>query len=1403
MKKLLSLSLVLMCLLVSTKLSAIEVIDSRPDYSGGTYEEYTMDMKVKVLGGYVSIKRHYGQDGWLLHPNWQSLKFYDAAENKIVLAEYYQDPANTHADLIIGEIKRERYVYKPLSSQNKSTFRDQYDPSKSIVKTETGYRWESRTGDWIEYDQYGVAQKYGNKNDVTVTLVRDEKNRVKAIQDHFGSQVITIDYSVANQITVTDYDNRTLIYHGSFPFISKVTDVRGNDWQYEYTEIKGKKYLSKKIDPENRETTIGHELVPGSVQTIITGDDNPTWTLEEYTDPDTGETVVRERMVESDSSASRSQFVPAMVMFTHLIYDDGARVDFKYYYNQQTKTYSSVSKTSDGIHRDQWFGPDGKLKRSSVGGKLLFTRAESQDGSKSIRVDAEGRKVTTHYDQWEKPTKIVAADGSTTTYSYHPQFSYPVEIIDARGVKTTNEFDAKGNLIRVTRAKGSGNERITEFEYDAYGQVKLVRQVGNAVTDTAETIFDYDDYGNIIKVTDQEGFEKLYHEYNALGQAAKFTDGRKKVWSFVYDNAGNLKERSSPLGFKNTFVYDKVNNLKETTDAESNPSSFIYDVRNRLTTATNALEETYEIRYALDGMPKEAINREGHKTLLQYDLQRRLKSVNNEEGLFTEYHYKNEDSHALSDLDSIITTNGKVKFQLDQRGRIVQQTQASLDESLLLATKFEFDAISNVTKVTDARTHSSKYVYNEHNELVKIINALDHIIELEYDARGNLITVIDPKLSTTRYEYDKRGLRTAEYRPMGEKTTYQYDEDGNLTRVIDAKGQVIEYVYDDNLRMEKENLYLTETSEQPEKTITYNYNKNGVMTGYDDGVTSAVFSVDELSRVKSVTTNYGPFSKTHSYSYHKDGEVASFTNAENITSSYSYDKANRLKLIGISGHGSVSFNQYQGYSPTEIVYPGGIKVTHDYDGIGRLKTKAVDDPAGNDLQNENYHYDEVSNITSKSTDDGEYQYTYDEINRLINANQPQPLQNRSYQYDEVGNRIGTEIEGQNWDYNANHELLGYGLTDTKTVFEYDANGSTIKKTDANGIEEYIYNIAGRLVEVQRNGESVAKYYYDPFGRRLYKEVSGNRTYFLYSNEGLSGEYDNSGTAIRSYQYFPNHYWGTKPLALIENGEAYFYQHDQLGTPNLLTSKTGETQWKGMVDAYGEVHTSVSSINNPLRFPGQVQNIETGYYYNFLRDYNPQIGRYMQSDPIGLLGGVNYYNYVHSMPTRLIDPLGLSATIPQCNGLEPSDECNFLRSRIIEKHLKFTKELSKYDPVSDAIGGHKMKYGSGKTKPYGHYKELTDLQRGIKNDIKRYNDLCRGGGGGPPLAEPIPKYIDADANKLIPLIDQSEFRETSDEYCARNPYKCAFVATGVVVLAGLRIPVGITGTTGVAAAAAAL
>jgi len=175
----------------------------------------------------------------------------------------------------------------------------------------------------------------------------------------------------------------------------------------------------------------------------------------------------------------------------------------------------------------------------------------------------------------------------------------------------------------------------------------------------------------------------------------------------------------------------------------------------------------------------------------------------------------------------------------------------------------------------------------------------------------------------------------------------------------------------------------------------------------------------------------------------------------------------------------------------------------------------------------------------------------------------------------------------------------------------------IRKAMGAVVRNYLYDIDNRLVRVEDgSGSVIAEYYYDPFGRRLWKEVAGVRTYFCYADEGLVAEFDASGNQIKSYGYRPGSIWTTDPLFMEQGGRYYFYHNDHLGTPQQMTSVSGAVVWAAEYEAFGKAMVDASStVTNNLRFPGQYYDEETGLHYNFHRYYDSGIGRYTSVDPL--------------------------------------------------------------------------------------------------------------------------------------------------------------------------------------------
>lgn len=273
---------------------------------------------------------------------------------------------------------------------------------------------------------------------------------------------------------------------------------------------------------------------------------------------------------------------------------------------------------------------------------------------------------------------------------------------------------------------------------------------------------------------------------------------------------------------------------------------------------------------------------------------------------------------------------------------------------------------------------------------------------------------------------------------------------------------------------------------------------------------------------------------------------------------------------------------------------------------------------------------------------------------------PGGLPVEAYDYDAVHNRIASAHQLGAWDYDANNRLLGWGSGTARTLIEYDDNGQTIAETRAGVRTEYGYGAAERLIEVRRGGGLVARYAYDPFGRRIAKDVTGQGvTWFVYAEEGLLAELDANGSAKRLYGWQPDTMWGTAPLhqseRLGQGWDTYALHVDHLGTPQRATDATGSSKWAFTSTSFGEVNPRpAGSVDVLLRFPGQYFDAELSTYYNLRRNYQPDRGRYSQMDPVGLLAGSQLYAYVSASPLTRFDPEGLIEFYSSCNDRQKNE-----------------------------------------------------------------------------------------------------------------------------------------------------
>jgi RHS repeat-associated protein len=285
---------------------------------------------------------------------------------------------------------------------------------------------------------------------------------------------------------------------------------------------------------------------------------------------------------------------------------------------------------------------------------------------------------------------------------------------------------------------------------------------------------------------------------------------------------------------------------------------------------------------------------------------------------------------------------------------------------------------------------------------------------------------------------------------------------------------------------------------------------------------------------------------------------------------------------------------------TGLTYGNGLSLTRGYDNQYRISSLIT-----GSIFNLAYGYDPNGNVIS-----------------IVDANNPTGVET-----------LENPENPETYSYETGTNRLSHIETTPPIDFGYDLNANITSETGWT----YVYDFSNQLISVSQGATQVGEYTYNGAGQRIKKVSQTETRIFHYDLRGhLIAETNQSGQMLAEYIYL-----GDQLLAMIKPGElVYYFHNDHLGTPQVLTDDTGAIVWKAVYTPFGEAAPSIQTVENPFRFPGQYYDQETGLHYNYFRYYNPQTGRYITPDPIGLEGGINLFAYTENNPINFVDPLGL-------------------------------------------------------------------------------------------------------------------------------------------------------------------
>ncbi|MFG6668794.1 RHS repeat-associated core domain-containing protein [Halomonas sp. HNIBRBA4712] len=302
---------------------------------------------------------------------------------------------------------------------------------------------------------------------------------------------------------------------------------------------------------------------------------------------------------------------------------------------------------------------------------------------------------------------------------------------------------------------------------------------------------------------------------------------------------------------------------------------------------------------------------------------------------------------------------------------------------------------------------------------------------------------------------------------------------------------------------------------------------------------------------------------------------------------------------------------------------------------------------------------QLDHLTLRGAQSGSQQYQYDALGRMsFRALLGEQSRVIAYSFDAAGRLTGSQHGDQAHRYAvdaAGNPLDGQQpVTDNRVTqhngarYRYDGAGNMIERQQPDGERLTMgYDGANRLVSLTRTSPyghtTQAAYRYDALGRRISKTVQHTNGTTATTRFGWDGdrivreETDNQRSTI---VYEPGSFVPMLRIDDTQQGQQLSaFVTDAIGTPMQLVAANGETRWQGQPDDWAAVKNVRGSASQPIRFQGQWHDEESGLYYNRHRYYDPQQGRYVSQDPIGLNGGTNLYGYVTN-PMGAVDPLGL-------------------------------------------------------------------------------------------------------------------------------------------------------------------
>lgn len=728
--------------------------------------------------------------------------------------------------------------------------------------------------------------------------------------------------------------------------------------------------------------------------------------------------------------------------------------------------------------------------------------------------------------------------------TYHPDGRLK-DVSDWTGRKWAYTYDASGNLQTMVNPLS----QMLSYSYDTTRHLlttiaKPLQRAGQAV----ETRFKYYENGRTFQQTDSYGHGDTL-DYDLYRKSTRVTGPRGGVREYHYDENGRMTKLIEPDGavllFENQA--DAIRSKKfdglgyATTYSYRNDKAFtgVADAFGNVTREQNALGGIVDMAYGVLDQPTTVKNRRGTVITNTYGTARsacdylhrpketRISALSGATNVLLASRCWNADGTLNYSREYITATRyreTRLTYEAGTNGLNVAQMQVvGMPANVSTTRTYTYDSLGRKltetlkrrTSPTDAtlRDLVTRYEYDALDRVTKVTDSLGNEVVNSYDANGQLRQV------THRYKradgtYDTRNVVTrtfdaadrviTETDAAGGVTTYSYDEAGNVVAIIDAEGRTARFEYD---LMNRRTAVIDATGYRTE--TTYNLRGEPVAVTNANGET-VKFEMDAIGRRTAVVDAQG-FRTEFKYDAHGnltctiDANAQAGSQAKNTlgcSESRTYDELHRVTKLVNALNGETVFT-YDLLGNRLTVRDAELKTwTFTYDDLGRLVGESDHNAKGIV-----YKLDELGNLYEKTNRLGEVtRYSYDDGNRVRRVDYLKDNTWETFGYDAAGNRNAAANENVSYAFSYDQVNRLQQKTDSRgreMSFTFDKVGNILTKTTYQGsTTRYVYNAANRLVMLRNPDYMQVDYQYDPAGRLLSRVTSaGARSSYQYDANG--------------------------------------------------------------------------------------------------------------------------------------------------------------------------------------------------------------------------------------------------------------------------------------------------------------